>query len=138
MYDVSSGNNLDFFNNLVITERKGVKMVKSKKEKSTAKAKEFHLGDILSITTVRIVSLQQMDGIFGILNFMTGNNLSAHLERLPGARDKCRSHLLKQYPQLRKVDASGINECNWREWLDEQIENYGETLLVKPIPKKPH
>jgi hypothetical protein len=35
----------------------------------------FHLGDVLTITTGRLVSPRHMDGVYDVLNFMTGDNL---------------------------------------------------------------
>jgi len=40
--------------------------------------KDFHISDILSITDGRLVSTRHMDGIYEILNFMTGDNLFTH------------------------------------------------------------
>jgi len=111
-------------------------MKKSKKGKSTGKAKKFHLGDILSITAGPLVSPQGMDGIYDILNFMTGDKLFAH--QLPRASGECRPYLLEQHPQLKKVDASGVNKKNWKKWLAKQIKKYGEELIVKPISKEAH
>lgn len=37
--------------------------------------KTFHLGDILTITTGRLVSPRHMEGVYDILNWMTGEDL---------------------------------------------------------------
>ena len=74
------------------------------------KTKKFHLGDVLSITTGRLVSPRHMDGVYDILNFMTGDNLFTH--QLPRASDECKPHLLAQFPQLAEVDTSGVNGKN--------------------------
>jgi len=50
--------------------------------------KRFHLGDILSITTGKLVSLQNIDGVFEILNFMTGDGL--HMHQLSRVADECK------------------------------------------------
>jgi len=98
--------------------------------------KDFHLGDILSITTGSLVSPGHMDGIYDILNFMTRDNLFTH--QLPRACDECRPYLLRQYPQLEGVDASQVNADNWVEWLAKQVETYGEHLSVEQIPMDDH
>lgn len=98
--------------------------------------KEFHLGDVLSITTHRLVSPRHMEGIYDILNFMTGDNLFTH--QLPRASDECEPHLLEQFPQLKEVDASGVNEENYQQWLADQVTKYGEKLTVKPLPTDVH
>lgn len=60
--------------------------------------KSFHTLDILSITTGRLVSPDHMDGVYSILGWMTGRNLSTH--ELPPASDICKPHLLRCFPQL--------------------------------------
>ena len=98
--------------------------------------KEFHLGDVLSITTGRLVSPRHMDGIYDILNFLTGDNLFTH--QLPRASDECKPYLLEQFPQLNEVDASGVNGKNHEQWLTEQVAKYGEKFTVKPLPTGAH
>lgn len=98
--------------------------------------KEFHLGDVLSITTGRLVSPRHMDGIYDILNFLTGDNLFTH--QLPRASDECKPHLLEQFPQLKEVDASAVNGKNYKQWLAKQVAKYGEKFTVKPIPNGAH
>jgi hypothetical protein len=60
--------------------------------------KKFHLGDVLSVTTGRLLSPRGMDGIYDILSFMTGCHLFTH--QLPRASDVCKPYLLEQFPQL--------------------------------------
>ncbi len=76
------------------------------------KIKKFHLGDVLSITTQRLVSPRHMVGVYDILNFMTGDNLFTH--QLPRAANECKPYLLEQFPKLAEVDASGVNTNNSR------------------------
>ena len=100
------------------------------------KTKQFHLGDVLSITTDCLVSPHHMDGVYDILNFMTGDNLFTH--QLPRASDECKPYLLAQFPQLAEVDASSVNGENHVQWLAKQVDKYGEMCEVKPIPKGAH
>lgn len=89
------------------------------------KTREFHLGDILSITTERLVSPRHMDGVRDILDFMTGANLFTH--QLSRACGEMKPRLLSQHPQLATVDASVVSKA----WLAEQCARYGETLMVQ-------
>lgn len=98
--------------------------------------KKFHVGDVLSITTGRLVSPRHIDGVYDILNFMTGDNLFTH--QLPRASNECKPHLLEQLPQLKDVDASGVTPENWQNWLDEQVARFGEELTVHDIPEGRH
>ena len=60
--------------------------------------KLFHISDVLSVTTGRLVSSRHMDGIYEILNFLTGDTLFTH--QLPRAMRECEPWLKTQYPQL--------------------------------------
>lgn len=93
--------------------------------------RSFHLGDILSITTGRLVSPRHIDGVYDILNYMTDDNLFTH--QLPRASDECKPHILAQHPELEEIDASGVNGENWKQWLEEQVAKYGEQLEIKPL-----
>ncbi len=114
--------------------------------------KQFHLGDVLSIITGRLVSPRHIDGVYDILNFMTGDNLFTHA--LPRANDECKPYLIEQFPQLvipqmdsaiaelddalksksGKVEAEKIVA----NWLTKQVAKYGEMFAVKPIPNNAH
>jgi len=94
--------------------------------------KKFHLGDVLSITSSRLISPRLILGVYDILNYMTGETLFTH--QLPRASRVCRPYLLKQFPQLKDVTCEGINPSNWRERLDALVKEFGETLMVEPLP----
>lgn len=96
--------------------------------------RDFHLGDILSITTGHLVSPRHVEGIYDILNFMTGESLFTH--QLPRGMRECSPVLLKQHPQLSGIDASGVNADNWKGWLGAQVKQFGETLPVAPLASR--
>lgn len=119
--------------------------------------KKFHISDVLSITTGRLVSTRHMDGVYDILNFMTGDNLFTH--QLPRASDECKPYLLQQFPQLDTPEMqfavgeliemlktpSGKKEPDKLilGWLSKLTSGqYGvkceEMLEVKPIPTEAH
>ena len=100
------------------------------------KTREFHIGDILSVTHERLVSPRHIEGVYDILNFMTGDSLFTH--QLPRAGRECAPFLFEQHPALKDVDATGIDGSNWSEWLDSQIAIFGETLPVQPLPDHAH
>lgn len=60
--------------------------------------KKFHISDVLSVTTGRLVSTRHIDGIYDILNFLTGDKLFTHA--LPRASGECKPWLKAQFPQL--------------------------------------
>lgn len=98
--------------------------------------RSFHIGDILSITDGCLVSPRHIEGVYDILNFMTGDNLFTH--QLPRASDECRPHLLTLHPQLSSADASGVTPDNWKAWLADRVKEFGETLPVTPLPRGVH
>lgn len=105
---------------------------------SGTETKPFHLGDILSITTGRLVSPRHIDGVYDILNWMTGDNLFTH--QLIRASRECEEPLLAQHPDLRDVEVP--DDLDGKEaveaWLAAQIAAYGETREVAPLGDGDH
>lgn len=93
--------------------------------------RQFHIGDILSVTHDRLVSPRHVGGVYDILNHMTGENLFTH--QLPRASRACKPSLLSQHPQLNAVNASAVTAENWKAWLDKQVAAFGEMLPVEPL-----
>ena len=98
--------------------------------------KEFHLGDVLSITTGRLVSPRHITGVYDILDFMTGDSLATN--QLRRASGECKPYLFAQFPQLMEVNTTEVNAENYKQWLADQVVKYGEMFAVKPIPKNAH
>ena len=97
----------------------------------------FHLGDVLTITTGRVVSPRHVEGIYDILNFMTGDNLFTH--QLPRAARECQGPLLAQHPDLAEIEVPELNgEAEVVTWLAVQVERYGETREVAPLGADEH
>jgi len=95
--------------------------------------RHFHLGDVLTVTTGRLLSPRHIEGLYDILNYLHSDNLFTH--QLPRASDDAKPFLFEQHPHLKSVDDSGVTSDNWRDWLAEQVANFGETLPVSPIPR---
>jgi hypothetical protein len=105
-------------------------------------SRQFHISDILSITTGYLVSNRKMDGVYDILNFMTGEMLFTH--QLPRAADECTPHLLRQYPILGSVNTKRLDmlldrafsgEIAVKRWVEEECFRLGipEMLDVEAI-----
>lgn len=100
-------------------------------------ARSFHLGDILSITTGRLVSPHHIDGVYDILNWMTGDNLFTH--QLPRASDECAPSLRAQHPDLADMEVPEFGgEAEVITWLAVQVERFGETREVAPLAAEDH
>ena len=82
------------------------------------------------------MSQRGCDGIYDILNYMTGDNLFTH--QLPRAMEECAPSLLNQHPRLKDADASGVNKDNLKRWLSAQEERFGDYLPVEPLPQGKH
>lgn len=98
--------------------------------------RNFHIGDILSITTGCLVSPRHMEGVYDILNFMTGESLFTH--QLPRVASEAEPVLLAQHPQLADADASGVTPENHQAWLEAAVAKYGKELPVKPMTADDH
>jgi hypothetical protein len=96
----------------------------------------FPIGDILTVVTGRMVSPGGMGAVYGILNYLTGDNLYTH--QLPRALDECRPWLLRWHPDLAAADASGVDATNLDGWLDEQVARFGAERDLEPIPADDH
>lgn len=67
--------------------------------------KSFHISDVLSVITGRLVSSRHMAGVYEILNFLTGDDLFTH--QLPRAERECEPWLRSQFPSLMR-DSLGM------------------------------
>jgi hypothetical protein len=114
------------------------------------KSKAFHIGDILSISTGYLVSPRHMEGVYDILNFMTGDTLFTH--QLPRAANECRPWLARQHPQLESANdwaaaamatipedaPPAARKVIIDSFIAAAVERFGETLLIEPIPADDH
>lgn len=120
--------------------------------------KMFHIGDVLSITTERLVSPRHIQGVYDILEFMTGEGIWTH--QIPRVMRECRPALLKQFPSLDSPEiktvavgelslmlssevAKGAHEALVRGWLSKiTLGGYGiaidEMLPVERLAKQDH
>ena len=103
-----------------------------------SEARDFHIGDILSITTGRLVSPRHMDGIYDICNFMTGDNLFTH--QLPRAMDECAPSLREQFPDLAAVEVPEYvkDEASVGQWLAHIASTCGSHRMVAPLAPEDH
>ena len=77
--------------------------------------KNFHLGDVLTIITDKLVSPREMDGIYDIMGHMLGRPICTH--EIPVYMHTCKEALLAKYPELKEVNADGVTGNNWKSWL---------------------
>lgn len=110
----------------------------------------FHLGDVLSIATGRVLSRSYVRGVYDVVSHMWRqpcNDGVAYLAMYP----ECKLWLLKQYPHfeddemrsrvealVRQLEPAGEDISLTKSivfgWVDEMVVHYGERLPVKMIP----
>ena len=100
--------------------------------------REFDLGDVLTITTGRLVAARHIDAVYDLLGYMTGDTLWTH--QLPRAADECRPRLLEQHPALAEVEppADFLDKQACLDWVASLVPIYGATLPVEPLAAEDH
>jgi len=103
-----------------------------------SETREFHIGDILSITTYRLVSPRRVDGIYDILGWMTDETPMTH--QLPRLTEECAPSLRAQFPDLAAIAVpDGINsEATLRAWLASLEPQYGTMRAVGRLDPVDH
>ncbi len=98
--------------------------------------KDFHLGDVLSITTGVLLSPRRMAGVYDILNWMSGDNLFTH--QLPRVAREASSVLLRAHPDLATVEKPTLKPDEVDPWLVEQVAKFGEIVAVPKMTADEH
>jgi hypothetical protein len=113
-------------------------------------SKKFHIGDLLSITDGALMCPRlgnrshPIDGVYEILNFMSGDNLFTHA--LPRVADECKPVLLDLYPWLAEITVPRYTgerdmEKSW-DWVEDTLKpiaaKYGEWHEVWPLHQEDH
>jgi len=96
----------------------------------TAMKATFTLAEVLSVLTD--ILLCDIEGVYRVLNFMTGANLFTH--QLPRAGRLAAPCIAQQHPDLAALDWTHVGPENWREWLQAQVERFGLTVELSPLP----
>lgn len=94
--------------------------------------RQFHIGDILSVTTGYLVSpAPGLNGVWPLLDYMTGEALFNHV--LPRAMKVCAPAILAQHPDLADADCTGVTPENVTERIAALVERYGEYREIAPL-----
>lgn len=102
----------------------------------TMKKQRFHLSDVLSMITGKLLSVSGMDGIYRIAEHLAGEPVWTH--QLGRFITESRQHLLNQFPDLATVTAEGVAEENLGAWLNGLVAEHGEWLDVAQMPGGAH
>ena len=98
--------------------------------------REFHIGDVLSITSGFLVSPRGMEGVTEILDYVTGDHLFTH--QLPRAARESEAWLLEQHPYLKNIDCSGMDADSIPLFLEGIVAQHGKMLRIRPLPDGKH
>lgn len=91
----------------------------------------FALGDVLSITTGKWLSVDKGAGIGRLLTFIYGQQIPMAVVGM--AADKAKGYLLSQHPHLKDVKTD-YAKGEWEAWLQQMQKRLSETLEIKPFP----
>lgn len=98
-----------------------------------AETRTFHIGDILTVITGRLVSPRHIEGVYDILNYLTADSLFTH--QLPRAGRECEPYLRERFPDLAAVEVPEefTDPDHVHRWLAEQVAAHGETREVEAM-----
>ena len=96
--------------------------------------REFSLGAVLSVTGD--ILLVEFGEVPELLRFMTGEDPFTH--QLTRFAKECKPYLLREHPHLATIDTSHVNNENVYTERAKIYAQYGETLMVSPIPQDDH
>ena len=98
--------------------------------------KRFHLGDVLTVTTGKLLSPAGMTGVYAILKHLTGEPIFTHqIGRVLG---EATPHLLAQFPALAAETGEDVTPEGHSLWLVEKSRIYGEWFDVAQLPEHAH
>lgn len=104
----------------------------------SSETKEFHISDVLSITTGRLVSTRHIGGVYDILNWMSGENLFTH--QLPRVGREAGHVLLAAFPELAAAqeDAERVTADNCDNFVAKMVARFGATRKVPKLNDGQH
>lgn len=101
--------------------------------------RNFRLGHVLSITTGILCcegESHPIDGIYKILDFMTGDSNFTH--QLPRLCKEAAPVLLQQHPRLVGISGENVGPHNVAEWLTALKAEFGDSFAVTPMSQDEH
>ena len=96
--------------------------------------RSFHLGDLVSVVTGRLVSPRHMDGIYDVADFVTGEAHFTH--QLPRACKEITPELVRQHPWLAAVTVPEwvSDQATCDRWLARATARWGTEHEVEQLP----
>lgn len=103
-----------------------------------AEERAFDTLDVLSAITGRLVSPRRIDGVYEVLNYMTGESLFTH--QLPRVGEEARALMVQWQPMLAEAvkEAEQVTPDNWQQWARTWVKRYGTKLMVPRMTAEQH
>lgn len=98
--------------------------------------KRFHIGDVLTVTTGKLLSQGGMRSVYEILKHLAGEPIFTH--QIGRVLQEAAPHVLKQFPALASERGDDVTPEGHALWLEEMAGAYGEWLDVAPLPEHAH
>ena len=100
--------------------------------------KEFPAGAVLSVVIDRLVSENHIEGVYEVLNWMSGESLYTH--QLPRVGAEAKPLILALHPELVDAvdEANRVDGENWRDWLGIWKLRYGDMITVPKMTIAEH
>jgi hypothetical protein len=102
----------------------------------TSDTRDFAIGDVITVTSGRLIGPSGVDGIYEILGFLTDGPVFTHA--LPTVARLVEPSLYDQYPWLKNVDVpAGLDtEEKCKAFVAKIAAVRGETLTLRRVPKE--
>lgn len=102
--------------------------------------KQFHIGDVLSVTSGVLVSPEHIGGVYKLLGWMVRDDgIMTH--QLPRLSRECEPFLRETFPDLAAIDVAGAgvkDEATLTAWLTSLEPEYGTHRDVPRLPEIDH
>jgi len=104
----------------------------------TSENRRFHIGDVITVATGRLVALRHIEAVYDLCGYMTGGpGLMTH--QLPRASRECEPALRAQHPGLTSEPIPTIKSLEDAErFLETLYPLYGQMVEVAPLSPGDH
>lgn len=99
----------------------------------------FHIGDILSVLTKKMLSHENEKGVLRLLSYMTDDNI--HTFQLPRVIEECIPELKRQFPDWTQVVdflTENVTPKNCLELTQQVVNEWGAFHKVQKIDPELH
>jgi hypothetical protein len=99
--------------------------------------REFHIGDVYTVATGKLVAPRHIEAVYDLCGYMTGSSPMTH--QLPRLSRECEPALREQFPELTDEAMPPISSREEADaWLATLYPKYGEMVAVAPLAAVDH